>query len=218
MENIYKNKICEICGKPANKFVFGCFLCDNIECIEKAQILRGGPAGHKLKVINVGSENPIKIKAVEEVINNLIGKILIKGIDINSKVSPHPIGLEETTKGAINRAKGAYEHSSCIYGIGIEAGLIKINNKYLDIHICAVYDGFDYSIGTSRGFELPMEIVNKIKNSVECSLAVKELYGLENIGQKEGIIGYLTNGSLNRIDLCKDAVLCALIPKIKKYK
>ncbi len=38
---------CEICGKPATRFLFAAFVCDDEECIEKARLRRGGPGGHQ---------------------------------------------------------------------------------------------------------------------------------------------------------------------------
>jgi len=38
---------CEICGKPATRFLFASFLCDDEACIEKARERRGGPGGHQ---------------------------------------------------------------------------------------------------------------------------------------------------------------------------
>jgi len=38
---------CEICGKPATRFLFASYLCDDEACIEKARERRGGPGGHK---------------------------------------------------------------------------------------------------------------------------------------------------------------------------
>lgn len=40
---------CEICGKPAKRFLFASFLCDDEACIEKARERRGGPGGHQKK-------------------------------------------------------------------------------------------------------------------------------------------------------------------------
>ncbi|MCL2510316.1 MAG: hypothetical protein FWF07_04475 [Methanomassiliicoccaceae archaeon] len=41
--NDYK---CQFCGKTSTNFVFAAFVCDDAECIEKARVERGGPAGH----------------------------------------------------------------------------------------------------------------------------------------------------------------------------
>lgn len=38
---------CEMCGRPATRFLFATFLCDDEACIEKARERRGGPGGHK---------------------------------------------------------------------------------------------------------------------------------------------------------------------------
>lgn len=38
---------CQICGKPATRFLFATFVCDDEACIEKARMERGGPGGHK---------------------------------------------------------------------------------------------------------------------------------------------------------------------------
>lgn len=42
-----EGETCEICGKPAKRFLFATFLCDDEACIEKARERRGGPGGHK---------------------------------------------------------------------------------------------------------------------------------------------------------------------------
>jgi hypothetical protein len=43
---------CQICGRPATRFLFATFVCDDEECVEKARIQRGGPGGHR----KVGAE------------------------------------------------------------------------------------------------------------------------------------------------------------------
>lgn len=42
-----EGETCEICGKPAKRFLFASFLCDDEACIEKARERRGGPGGHQ---------------------------------------------------------------------------------------------------------------------------------------------------------------------------
>lgn len=45
---------CEICGKPATRFLFASFVCDDEECIEKARKRRGGPGGHQNRKLPPG--------------------------------------------------------------------------------------------------------------------------------------------------------------------
>ena len=76
----------------------------------------------------------------------------------------------------------------------------------------------DYTIGTSRGFQVPFEIIEEMKNGHECGVVAEKLYNIENIGMKEGIIGYLTNNNIKRLDLCIDAVISAMIPRLRRNK
>ncbi|ABO35546.1 protein of unknown function DUF84 [Methanococcus maripaludis C5] len=213
---MFESRFCDICGKPAKTYRFGSLLCDNPECLEEAQKLRGGPAGHKLRVVSVGSTNPVKVSAVEKAIAKTVGNMLVTPSDVESGVPNQPNGFEETFKGAYNRAKGAFEKVNSVYGIGIEAGMVEIGEKKLDIHICVVYNGLDYSVGTSQGFQIPKEISDKIDEGFECGSVTEETYGIKNIGQKNGLIGVLSDDNILREELCINSVIMAMIPKFKR--
>ncbi|WP_048055524.1 inosine/xanthosine triphosphatase [Methanotorris igneus] len=212
----FKDKKCEICGKKAETFMFGRFLCLDEKCIEEARRLRGGPAGHKLRVIAVGSTNPVKIRAVEEGMRKILGSVEVVGVDVDSGVSKHPIGFEETYRGALNRAKNALNKQSALYGVGIEAGLIEVDGHYLDIHVCVVFDGLTATVGTSQGFEYPKEVAEAIKKGIEGGIIAEKISGIKDIGKKNGLIGYLTDDNITRLDLCRDAVIMAMIPRMRK--
>ena len=47
-----KDEKCQICGRPATRFLFAALVCDDEKCIEKARIERGGPGGHKKKDVS----------------------------------------------------------------------------------------------------------------------------------------------------------------------
>jgi hypothetical protein len=44
-----EGEVCQICGKPAKRFLFAAFVCDDEACIRKAREQRGGPGGHQKK-------------------------------------------------------------------------------------------------------------------------------------------------------------------------
>jgi len=44
---VFSGEICEICGAPAARFMFGRFICDGEGCLGRSRLLRGGPAGHR---------------------------------------------------------------------------------------------------------------------------------------------------------------------------
>lgn len=213
---MFESKFCDICGKPAKEYRFGTLLCGDLNCLEKAQMLRGGPAGHKLRVVSVGSLNPIKTSAVEEGMKKTIGNVLISPVNIESGVSNQPKGFDETFNGAYNRAKGAFEKVNSVFGVGIEAGMIKIGEKHLDIHVCVVYDGLNYTVGTSQGFQIPSDLVQKMDEGIECSKIAEEIYGVKDIGKKNGIIGYLTDDNILRENLCIESVIMAMIPRFRR--
>jgi len=49
---------CEICGKPATRFLFAAFVCDDEKCIDEARQRRGGPGGHqKQKMFAMGTKH-----------------------------------------------------------------------------------------------------------------------------------------------------------------
>ncbi|ABR55274.1 protein of unknown function DUF84 [Methanococcus vannielii SB] len=212
---MFESKFCDICGKPAREYRFGSLLCGDEACLENARSVRGGPAGHKLRVVSLGSVNPVKVRATENALTKTIGQVLISKIDVPSLVSNQPLGFEETFKGAYNRAKAAFESVNSVFGIGIEAGVIEIFEKKLDIHVCVIYDGLNYTVGTSQGFQIPNEVIKKIDEGFECSDAIFELYGFKDAGKKNGLIGYLTDDNITREGLCVEAVTMAMIPRFK---
>lgn len=167
--------------------------------------------------INVASKNPIKIKAVEELIKqySFIGESVVEGIDTESGVSNQPKTIEETIRGAINRAKNAF--TDCDLSFGIESGIFDVpytKAGVMDICACVIYDGVTTHIGLSSAFEPPKKITDLMKEkNIEMSDACLEMGITKNpkVGNSEGLIGILTNGRMNRLEYTKQAVMTALI-------
>lgn len=93
--------------------------------------------------VAVGSTNPAKVEAVREVFLGIYGDVEVVPIEVDSGVPDQPVGLEETVKGAINRAKQAIEKTDADFGVGIEAGLYRVPETitgYMDVQFCAVVD------------------------------------------------------------------------------
>jgi len=173
-----------------------------------------------MKII-VGSENPVKISAVNEAISEYMGiEADVHGMAITSGVPPQPIGLDKTIYGAQHRAISAYA-PDYYFSIGLESGLIFLDatKRYLDFCACAVYDGKEFYFGLSPGFELPQKISEIIeKEGVEIDVAVHRTGLSKNsrIGYSEGIIGILSEGKITRKDYTKQAVLMSLLHLPKK--
>lgn len=166
----------------------------------------------------VGSTNPVKIEAVKTCFNNFFDNVSIEAVEVETK--PQPIGIDETIRGAVKRGLEALKKTGADLGVGIEAGLIKLEHtitRYINQHICAIIDKQGHiTIGLSMGFEFPPEVVEKILSgeAKEAEEAMEEISGIKGIGSKTGAIGYLTKEKITRKDLCIQAIISALIPRI----
>lgn len=168
--------------------------------------------------VYIGSLNPSKIAAVADKLKDYSEFKLaeITGVAVSSEVSEQPLGIEETVRGARNRAKAARDLGAA-YGIGLESGLIPVpytKTGYMDVTVCAIYDGKDYHLGLSSSFEYPKKLTRLVlEENLDISTAAKNmgLTAKEKVGTEEGMIGILTKGRLPRKDYSGQAVTMALI-------
>lgn len=167
--------------------------------------------------INVGSKNKVKVDAIREVIQDyeFLAKAEVASLEAPSGVADQPKSLEETVRGAMNRARKAFK--GCDYSVGIEAGLMKVPNtktEYMNATMCAIYDGEKYHLGMASAFEYPKEVTRLV---VEEGLDINDAFyraGLtkdSRVGATEGAIGILTKGRLPRKEYTKQAISMALI-------
>jgi inosine/xanthosine triphosphatase len=166
--------------------------------------------------IAVGSRNPVKVKAVENTFSRLYGIVEVVGVPARSGVPAQPFG-EETITGAINRAKSAYAAEKFDYGVGIEAGLFRVGEFTIDLQYCAIYDGSWLTLGCGSGFEYPSIVLDEVLSGKEVGDVMSGVTGIENLGEKEGAIGFLSKGMLTRTRLTEQSVFMALIPRLNPH-
>lgn len=168
--------------------------------------------------VSVGSKNPIKVEAVKRCFQSFFEDVQVESIAVQT--IPQPIGYLETIKYAVSRSLQAISSGDYDYGVGIEAGLVEAPYSitgYMDKHVCAITDkNHRVTIGVSMGFEFPVEVVNSILSGKynEAEQVIEEISGIKNIGDLVGAIGYLTREKIVRIDLCTQAIISALIPRL----
>jgi inosine/xanthosine triphosphatase len=174
--------------------------------------------------INVGSANQIKVDAVKEKIleYDFLKDAQVIGLEADSEISDQPKTLDETIKGAMNRAKNSFK--DCNLSFGLESGIRPVpytKTGYMDVCACAIFDGKQYYLGLSSSFEYPQKIIDLvIKKGLNVSQAFHEAGFTENtyIGYAEGAIGYLTKGRLVRKEYTKQSITAALIEVETIYK
>ena len=101
-------------------------------------------------------------------------------MEVKSGVSDQPIGIEEITRGAINRAKRPLKKGNADLGVGIEAGIYESPGTltgYLDIQVCAVASPNGLvTLGHGPGFEyLPVVTRRILEEGVEAGIAMESL-------------------------------------------
>jgi len=168
-------------------------------------------------IINVGTKNPAKIEAVWEIIKDydFLKDAAVKGVAVASGISEQPLVLEETLQGAMNRAKNAWH--DCDLSFGLESGMFPVAHTktgFMDVGVCAIYDGRQYHLGFSSCFEYPKEVTKLVLQAgLNISDASRQtgLTEHEYIGHAEGTIGILTKGRVTRKDYTKQSIAMALI-------
>jgi inosine/xanthosine triphosphatase len=146
-----------------------------------------------------------------------------KGIsNVSSGVNDQPIGVEETKRGAINRAKAALKRCSfkARYSIGLEGGLVSScsDKNGLDcIAIMAVLDVNTGYISTSSTgtFMLPPPLSSLVRNGMELGDADDIIFQRKNSKQADGTVGILTKGAIDRTEYYVHALILALVPIIQ---
>ncbi len=168
----------------------------------------------------VGSTNPTKLKGVKDAFNMFYNNVNIKGYDVQTGIPPQPIGLELTIEGARRRAILSLTIGErCDFGVGVEAGLISIGDKFFDVQIAFVIDknGIE-SYGFSPMFMVPKTFVEKILvgEYKELEDVVDSYFHTKNIGERGGFISILSKNRIRRENLVFYAVAMALIPFINQ--
>ncbi len=166
--------------------------------------------------IHVGSKNQMKIDAVRETFADypLFAGAEIVGVDVPVEEFGHPKSLEETMRGACERAEAA--HAGADYGVGIEGGLIAVSGaetQYVETTACVVFDGTRRYVGFSPGYEWPKRVLNLILGGLDGSQALRAVGWTDHpkIGTAQGGIWLLTDGRLNRKEFMKQGLMMALV-------
>lgn len=167
--------------------------------------------------IGVGSKNKTKVAAVAELVPlyEMFDGAEVVSVDVRIEEFGHPKSIEETVAGAIDRAKQAQTGHD--YGIGIEGGLMAMPHTktgYMEVAVCAIYDGKQVHLGLSQGCEWPTKAIDGILNKgLDGSQAMKEagLTEKQKLGEHEGLVGIFTKGRTNRTEFNKTAIMMAFM-------
>ena len=85
---------------------------------------------------------------------------------------------------------------------------------YMDVCVCAIYDGIEFHLGLSSAWEAPKEVSEFILNEgLDMNEAAYKAGLTEDlkIGSAEGLVGIMTKGRLTRKEYTKESIRTAMI-------
>ncbi len=169
-------------------------------------------------IVAVGTKNPAKVEGIRDAFSKYFPNPELRPVDSSSVAKAQPRGLDEMTAGATARAKFALSTVGGDYGVGVEAGIFAIGGVYFDNQVAAIADkSGKVSLGHSAGYMLPREAMEKLfKDGRELERWAEEVSGVKEVGDKGGLIKYLTRDRMTRTELTVQCVVTALIPWLHK--
>lgn len=169
-------------------------------------------------IVAVGTKNPAKVKGIGAAFSRYFHDPELRPVDSSSVAKAQPKGLEEMTAGAKARARFALSIIDGDYGVGVEAGIFTIGDVYFDNQVAAIVDkSGKVSLGHSAGYMLPREAMEKLfRDGRELERWAEEVSGVKEVGDKGGLINFLTKGKMTRADLTEQCVITALAPWLHK--
>jgi inosine/xanthosine triphosphatase len=178
----------------------------------------GLPGLGETLIIATGTKNPAKVEGIKRGVAKYFPKFEVRPVDSSTVAKAQPRGLAEMTAGATARAKFALSKAGGDFGVGVEAGIFTIGEVYFDNQVAAVADPSGrVSLGHSAGFSLPKDDMEKLfREGKELERWAEKVSGVQEIGDKGGLIDFLTGGKMTRADLTEQCVLTAFIPWMHK--
>lgn len=160
--------------------------------------------------IFVGSTNPVKVNSVIEAASETWPEVVVKGFDVPSGISEQPMSDEETKQGAFNRAKVALEkglqaepklNKEKVLGVGLEGGVFKSDDELWSTVWAVVVDSKDnHHASNGARFLVPKVVADLILSGQEMGPIVSELIGEADVRKKQGMIGVITQGFIDRTE------------------
>jgi len=171
--------------------------------------------------ILITSKNPIKILAAQHAFSCFYDNVSVVCLDIEDtlELNSQPVSERETYECSVRRVEYTrLNHpfkTDIDYYVGIEGGIALTLQGNPRIIVYSTIG--DHSVtNTVKGCEIPLpsQWYNELENNSQLELGdlVTRVSGVSNIKQKEGAVGFLTNGIVKRYDILKQSVIMALIP------
>jgi inosine/xanthosine triphosphatase len=169
-----------------------------------------------LRLVAVGSTNPVKIAAVRAVLTPLAPQVRVEALAADSTVAAQPWGDEETIHGARARALAARQALSAELGVGIEGGVVDSGGTLRTCAWAVVVARLGaadvVSVGGSLAMPLPPAVAAAVRRGAELGEAVDRLTRTADTKRGRGAVGVLTGGLIDRQRAYEVILTYALAP------
>jgi inosine/xanthosine triphosphatase len=166
-----------------------------------------------LRLVAVGSTNPVKVGAARAVIGRVAPAARVEGMQVSSTVRDQPWGDDETIRGARSRALAARHALGAELGIGIEGGVVDDGQG---LRTCAwaavVGPGGREGTGGSLAIPLPPVVAELVRTGLELGDAMDRVAGTRDVKRGKGAVGLLTAGLIDRQRAYETLITYALVP------
>lgn len=164
--------------------------------------------------IAIGTTSEIKIRALKSALRKFGVKAEVLPIKTDSGISKQPFGYKDTTRGAKNRAKAALEKTAADMAVGVENGLIEIENNFFDLACAYVLtNNGGESLAYSSAILIPKWVVDEVKEKdTEIGEITTRLSGDK---EKDGF-KFFSGGKIKREESLSQAILLALVKIFNK--
>lgn len=165
--------------------------------------------------IFVGSTNPVKVNSTAIAASETWPEAKVKGLEVASGIAAQPMSDEETQQGSKNRAVAVLELAkkmllaegsiddlkNNLLGVGLEGGVFLKGDELWSTVWATVVD-VEGNVFQSNGarFKVPQLIAQKILTGGEMGPVVSQITGKDDIKQKSGAIGIVTNNFIDRTE------------------
>ena len=148
-----------------------------------------------MRLVAVGSTNPVKLAAARAVIGRVAAGARVEPVEVASTVRDQPFGDEETIRGALARARRARDQLEGELGIGLEGGVVDVDGSMRTCAWAAVVD----RAGREGVLPLPDAVARSMRDDgLELGVAMDRLTGEHNVKHRQGAVGILTAGLVDR--------------------
>jgi inosine/xanthosine triphosphatase len=164
-----------------------------------------------VRVVAVGSTNPVKLAAVRAVIGELWPAARVEALAVDPGVPDQPLCDEQMVAGALARAAAARSALDADLGVGLEGGVHRSPWGLLLTGWVAVVDRSGrQGLGSGGRLPLPAVLAEAVLAGEELGPAMDRLTGQHDTRRGPGAVGILTRGLVRRDEAFRVAMAYAI--------